>query len=94
MDILKGTLSPVASIKGTLSPDASLLGNLTVPTVITPNPYEGDYVITPRAHNTVTLETRNKTMTDDVTVLKVPYYETSNLFDGKTAYIAEETDGN
>lgn len=52
--------------------------------------YEGPYEVTPRAHNEVVLQTMNKTMEGDVTVRRVPYYETSNLFDGKTAYIAEE----
>lgn len=52
--------------------------------------YEGPYEVTPRAHNEVVLDTMNKTMEADVTVRRVPYYETSNLFDGKTAYIAEE----
>lgn len=52
--------------------------------------YEGPYEVIPRAHNEVILETANKTMEADVTVRRVPYYETSNLFDGKTAYIAEE----
>lgn len=52
--------------------------------------YEGPYEVTPRAHNEVVLQTTNKTMEGDVTVRRVPYYETSNLFDGKTAYIAEE----
>ena len=57
---------------------------------IYPNMYEGEYEVTPRAHDPVILATRNKMMAEDVTVKKVPYYETSNLFDGKTAYIAEE----
>lgn len=52
--------------------------------------YEGPYEVTPKAWNDQTLETEGLLMTDDVTVFKVPYYETINLFDGKTAYIAEE----
>lgn len=52
--------------------------------------YAGPYEVTPRAHNEVVLETMNKTMEADVTVHKVPYHETSNIFDGKTVYIAEE----
>lgn len=82
MDIIKGILSvrPVMS------------GKLTVPTVVVPNPYEGSYDITPLAHETVILNTRNKTLSDDVTVLKVPYYETSNIFDGETVYIADENE--
>ena len=57
---------------------------------IYPGLYDGAYEVTPRAHNEVILATKNKMMAEDVTVRKVPYYETSNLFDGKTAYIAEE----
>lgn len=58
---------------------------------VTGDPYEGPYEVTPKAHDPVILETREKVMNDNVTVLKVPYFETSNLFDGKTAYIAEES---
>lgn len=90
MDILRGKLSPVASMKGTLAGMPTMKGSLTVPQVIVPNPYEGDYTVTPRPFDSVILETRDKTMTDDVTVLKVPYYETSNIYDGKTVYIAED----
>lgn len=89
MDILKGTLSPAASMKGALSAPATLKGKLSVPQIIVPNPYEGDYVITPRAHDPVTLATMNKTLTDDITVLKIPYYETSNE-SGMTVYIGNE----
>lgn len=52
--------------------------------------YTGPYEVTPKAWVDQTLETEGLLMTDDVTVFKVPYYETSNLFDGKTVYIAEE----
>lgn len=87
---LSGVLSPVASLSGTLSPRSSLTGTLTIPRTVMPNPYEGAYEVTPRAHDPVILSTRSKTMTDDVTVLKVPYYETSNIYDGKTVFIAED----
>lgn len=56
--------------------------------------YVGDYEVTPKAYLDQTLETQGKLMTDDVTVFRVPYYETTNLFDGKTVYIAEEVNGN
>ena len=52
-------------------------------------PYEGDYVITPLVHNEIVLETNGKRMTDDVTIRKVPYYETANFSGGNTAYIGE-----
>jgi len=55
--------------------------------------YEGSYEVTPKAHSDQTLDTKGKLMTDDVTVFKIPYYETSNLFDGLTVFIAEDTNG-
>lgn len=50
--------------------------------------YEGDYIVTPSVHVEQVLETNEKYMSDDVTALKVPYYETSNLY-GMTVYIGE-----
>lgn len=58
--------------------------------VVQAQEYEGSYEVIPKAHTEQILETEGLMMTDNVTVYKVPYYETSNLFDGKTAYIAEE----
>lgn len=57
--------------------------------IVNTDVYEGEYVVVPKAHESTILETRDKTMTDDVTVTKVPYYETSNLT-GETVYIAAE----
>lgn len=69
---------------------AKAFGMDTAITLVNGNTYDGPYEVTPRAHNEVILPTRDLFMADDVTVRRVPYYETSNLFDGKTAYIAEE----
>lgn len=52
--------------------------------------YHGEYEVTPSASSAIVLPTYGKYMADDVTVRKVPYYETSNLSGGKTAYIAME----
>lgn len=52
--------------------------------------YEGPYEATPKARAQTILETSGKFMDDDVTVLEIPYYETSNLAGGTTAYIAKE----
>lgn len=51
--------------------------------------YIGDYVVDPRKV-AQTLETKNKSMTDDVTVNAIYYAETSNLGGGYTAYIGME----
>lgn len=51
--------------------------------------YDGTYVVTPAANRDQILPTKNKILLEDVTVLKVPYYETSNI-SGNTVYIASE----
>lgn len=53
--------------------------------------YDGAYEVTPQAHEEQILPTRNKRMADDLTVLRVPYFETSNIY-GNTAYIASEVE--
>lgn len=50
--------------------------------------YDGAYEVTPRAFDEQVLATRDKQMADDVTVHRVPYFETSNE-NGTTVYIAE-----
>ena len=51
--------------------------------------YEGPYEVMPSTRDDVVLETKKKRMTDDVTVFKIPYFETSNE-SGYTVYIASE----
>ena len=51
--------------------------------------YDGDYVVIPKAYDDQILETKNLLMKDDVTVKRVPYFETTNP-DGRTVYIASE----
>ena len=51
--------------------------------------YGGEYVVTPMPFESQTLETKSKLMADDVTVLAIPYYETSNV-SGITIYIGGE----
>lgn len=48
--------------------------------------YEGPYSIKPLPDEAQVLNTKNKTMTDDLTVLEIPYWETSNTY-GKTVII-------
>ena len=52
-------------------------------------PYEGDYIVIPKADAATVLPTKDKPMQDDVTVQKIPYYETANPT-GDTVYIASE----
>ena len=52
--------------------------------------YEGEYTVTPKAFIEQTLETKNKSMASDVTVLEIPYSEVSNPEGGITVNIAYE----
>lgn len=49
--------------------------------------YTGDYEVTPKVSKQ-TLHTAQKMMLDDVTINKIPYYETTNNSGGHTVYIA------
>ena len=55
--------------------------------------YPGPYEVTPLVNDQVLLATEGLYMEDDVTVLRVPYLETSNPAGGNTAYIGEHTNG-
>lgn len=51
--------------------------------------FTGNYTVTPKAHDATILHCRGYKMSSDVTVNKVPYFETSNQT-GQTVYIANE----
>lgn len=61
--------------------------DLTTPSVIDAVIYTDDYEVTPKTYSQ-TLDTANKLLRDDITVLEIPYFETSNDSDGLTVYIA------
>lgn len=52
--------------------------------------FEGPYMVTPRAHSATVLPTEDHLMSDDVTVVKIPYTEIDNDSGGLTVNIAEE----
>lgn len=51
--------------------------------------YDGTYSITPKTSEQ-TLHTTGKVMLDDVTVNAIPYFDVSNVYGGRTVYIANE----
>lgn len=88
--VVTGTIVINAAVSGTVNIDQAVSGSIKLPELVPwAKRYDGEYVITPLAHDNQVLETNNKLLTDDVTVLKVPYFETSNLH-GNTVYIASE----
>lgn len=78
------------SISGSISGESALQGTLSVATERDYNVYEDDYEITPMVDKEQTLNTANKLLTKDLVIAKVPYIETSNDSNGKTAYIGKE----
>lgn len=89
---LHGTLTAAkGELHGTLSPGrANLHGTLSARTVIGTELYEGAYAVHSAAHEVQELPTANKHLVKNITVEKIPYYETSNLSDGITIYIGDE----
>lgn len=81
MEKLYGTLSATS---------ATLHGTLSARSVIGVDIYDGEYTVHSEAHEVQTLPTANKHLIKNITVEKIPYYETSNLSDGITIYIGDE----
>lgn len=78
-------------LRGTLTAtSATLHGTLSARSVIGAEIYAGAYSVHSEAHEVQILPTANKQLTKNITVEKIPYYETSNLSDGITIYIGSE----
>ena len=53
--------------------------------------YEGEYEVTPKVYENKTLQTKNHSMKDDILIRKIPQLEVSNLSNGTTLIIGEES---
>ena len=90
---ISGTINAAIPMTATIDPaaldeGATLDGTINLPKVIKAERYIGNYEVTPTSSEQ-SLLTKNKHMEDDVTIHKIPYYETSNLT-GITVYIGGE----
>ena len=86
---ITGDVSVVDEINAIVASNEIITATIFLPEYSGGEEYEGAYQVTPSAHNPIILETEGKMMRDDVTVFKIPYFETSNIT-GKTVYIASE----
>lgn len=77
--------------KGSIQLDATFADYQEVTLQKDADPYTGAYEITP-AVESQTLPTAQKLMKQDMTINAIPYFETSNDFDGKTVYIGSEVE--
>ena len=88
MPTITGTISGgrVGNLQGIIQSNGTITGNISI--VGAEDTYDGGYVVTPKTYSQ-SLSTKNKLMKEDVSILEIPYYETSNL-SGKTVYIGGE----
>ena len=66
-----------------------LSGNITIPPEVPVPNYQGEYTVIPKPFKNEVLQTNGFKMKNDLTVLKIPYYQTSNET-GYTVYIGGE----
>ena len=85
---ISGQLSVKHVVSGCLSAKRVVSGAISFGSSAIPA-YDGVYDVTPHVSEDVILETSGKKMLDNVTVAKIPYYETSNPY-GDTVYIGSE----
>lgn len=79
--LITGTVSAKVHISGTISSGA---GDFP--------PYTGEYTVTPKVNDEVTLPTSGKRMTDNVKILKVPLAEVTNPAGGITITLGDVVD--
>ncbi len=76
----------VKTIKATINPERVVKAKVSIPHTVVMEPYTGDYDVIP-IFTDITLETRGKSMTDDVTVRSIPVKKVTNLTGGYTVTI-------
>ena len=84
--ILSGSIAVIDTIIGTLTPIMPLTGSLSSDTRVAPT-YDGEYEVTPRLYDEITLETAGKVLVNNVTVHEIPVVVSTNPQGGKTVVI-------
>lgn len=85
---IKGKIESKINIIGAISLNNVLKGTLTIGGSGSYQEYSGSYEIIPKP-TAQTLKTTNKLMRQDVEIMSIPYFETSNVY-GNTVYIGSE----
>lgn len=85
---MTGIINPVQSISGKINPVIMMSGTLNVAEGYYPDIYEGTLEFTSAVSIDQEIPTKKKLITNDITIKKIPYFETSNL-SGTTVYIGE-----
>lgn len=86
---IMGTVSGKTRIGGGISPGSRLSGTVGKGGGATPV-YTGEYEVTPKTYEETVLPTKNRKLTANVEVKKIPQYEVSNQSGGETLIIGDE----
>lgn len=81
-------MSVIAGSTGKLSCMGVLSGKLSTTNV--QNEYSGPYELTSDLFEDTTVSTKDKHLSEDITLKKVAFVETSNESDGTTVYIGNQ----
>lgn len=82
------TITGRAVVAASIADSAIISASVGTQVYRDPDPYEGDYVSSPKSFQQV-YETTDKTMLDDFTVLEIPIYSADNDANGVTVTIGE-----
>lgn len=84
---MNGIITSEIRINGTVSSKGKIFGFVTTSSGGGSPPYTGEYDVTPQVQSDIVLYTRNRQMTENVLVRKIPQHEVSNISGGKTLII-------
>lgn len=85
---LKGSIAFKKSLKGSITIKEKISGFVNVGGMIQQESYDGSYEVTPTIGQQI-LQTKNKTMVNDLTIKSIPYSEVTNTSNGITVTIGE-----
>lgn len=83
---LEGRLSEPDSLRGVLSDPSALTGTLAIADHISGEEYEGSYEVSPKLSEQI-LDTQGKTLSQNVSIRKIPVMINDNLYNGLTVLI-------
>ena len=82
---LKGSIASKKSLKGSITTKEKISGFVNVGGMIQQESYDGSYEVTPTIGQQI-LQTKNKTMVNDLTIKSIPYSESDNSAGGSNQY--------
>lgn len=85
--VVSGNINTTHIVNGSIASSSLVSGSITVGGSSAISIYDGSYEVTPLTDTEQVLETYGKRMEDDVVVLAIPYYETTNESGGYTVNI-------